>query len=387
MTGEPGNCDFFDTIELWIIRSWLTRGHKGTPKRALPNRWADTLFVTHTVMGYSYWSLFQEVAVSILISANGLNRSAQAICTRASQQADQLAIRHHRLPCGAQVLDFGVDSPGGLAAGLELARITLAGQADVTLVSGDRHISVGPWVQVHTERPLASCMFSQYAGWPVQLGKFFAMGSGPMRARRGREELLLHYEVTDNDALAVGSLECDRLPDCAVAQEIANQCAVDPSDLWLAVAPTRSLAGCVQVVARSVETSLHKLHELGFDLRQVQAAYGIAPVPPPTPDFAAGIGRTNDAILYAGSVTLWLATTDAEIERVGSRLPSCSSNDFGLPFAEVFKRYEYDFYKVDPGLFSPAQVTLANLNTGRAWTFGSLRGDLIQRSFGIHLPG
>jgi methenyltetrahydromethanopterin cyclohydrolase len=324
--------------------------------------------------------------LAFMISAAGLNRAAQAVCMRAAARASELGIRHQQLPCGAHVLDFGVETTGGLAAGLELARITLADRAEVSLMAGDRQVSSGPWVQVSTERPVEACMFAQYAGWPVKREKFFAMGSGPMRARRGREELLEHYSAHDPHAVAVGTLECTELPGCEVAKSMAAECNVQPSDLWLAVAPTRSLAGCVQVVARSVETSLHKLHELGFDLRLVRGAYGLAPVPPPTPDFAAGIGRTNDAILYGGLVSLWVETEDADIERIGARLPSNSSCDFGLPFAEIFKRYDYDFYKVDPGLFSPAAITIVNLKTGRGWSYGGVRSDLIARSFGIQTP-
>ncbi len=68
-----------------------------------------------------------------------------------------------RLPCGANLLDFGVRAKGGLAAGLELARITLAGRAEVSIVAGDRSISSGPWVQVTTDQPVEACMMSQYA--------------------------------------------------------------------------------------------------------------------------------------------------------------------------------------------------------------------------------
>ena len=319
------------------------------------------------------------------LSATGLNQSALVIGERARAQAHALGIAYHRLPCGAHLLDFGVQVAGGLAAGLELARITLAGQAEVAIIAGDRNISAGPWVQVATDHPVEACMMSQYAGWPVQSGKFFAMGSGPMRVRRGREEVLEHLHAHDPQSLAVGTLECDKLPDCAIAEMMAAECGVLPAELWLAIAPTRSIAGCVQVVARSVETSLHKLHSLGFDLAQVHNAFGTAPVPPPTPDFIRGIGRTNDAILYSGMVTLWIDGEDDEIAAIGRKLPSNSSSDFGLPFAEIFKRYDNDFYKVDPGLFSPAQVTLINLRSGRSWSFGQLRPDLIASSFGTEV--
>ena len=321
-----------------------------------------------------------------MISAEGLNRSALDVCMRAEQRANELSIQVTQLPCGAHVVDFGVKARGGLAAGIELARITLANQADIVIVPGERHISPGPWVQISTERPLEACMFSQYAGWPVKHEKFFAMGSGPMRVRRGREEVLDHYAAHDSQETAIGTLECTKLPDCAVAQSIAAECNVSPKQLWLAVAPTQSLAGCVQVVARSIETSLHKLHELKFDLRNVRSAYGLAPVPPPTPDMAGGIGRTNDAILYGGTVTLWVECADEDVQSVGPKVPSNSSCDFGLPFAEIFKRYDYDFYKVDAGLFSPAAVTIINLKTGNSWSYGALRPDLVARSFATQSP-
>lgn len=318
-------------------------------------------------------------------SGAGLNRNAMEACQRAVRDANALGILFHQLPCGAQVLDFGVKTRGGIHAGLALAEIAMASRASISVVSGDRHVHSGAWIQVHTEHPVQACMLSQYAGWPVQLEKFFAMGSGPMRVKRGREEVLIELQAGDDEALAVGTLECDKIPDCKIAEMIADQCGVLPSEVWLAVAPTRSIAGCVQVVARSIETCMHKLHSLGFDLDKIHAGYGLAPLCPSTPDFAEGIGRTNDAILYGGNVTLWLDTTDEEIQRIGPSVPSNASKDYGAPFIEIFQRAGYDFYKVDPGLFSPAEVTLINLNSGRSWQYGVPRPDLLAKSFGTIL--
>lgn len=84
-------------------------------------------------------------------------------------------------------------------------------------------------------------------------------------------------------------------------------------------------------------------------------------------------------------MTLWVESKDEDIQRIGVKLPSNASCDFGLPFVEIFKRYEYDFYKVDPGLFSPAAITIINIKTGRSWSYGGLRADLIARSFGTEL--
>jgi methenyltetrahydromethanopterin cyclohydrolase len=225
-------------------------------------------------------------------------------------------------------------------------------------------------------------MASQYAGWPVQADKFFAMGSGPMRTKRGRESILDVLKIHDESTEAVGVLECDQLPDDSVCRMIASECGVPCDELILCVAPTRSIAGTIQVVARSIETSLHKLFELGFDLRQVISGHGSAPLPPPARDFTEGIGRSNDAILYGGRVTLWVDEEDSRIDALGPKVPSGHSKDWGRPFADVFREYNHDFYKVDPGLFSPAEVTFNNLGTGRTRQFGSLRPDVVKKSFG-----
>ncbi len=317
-----------------------------------------------------------------LISADGLNRSAQRVFMDCRQRAAELGIEAIELDCGTQVLDFGVRAPAGLAAGLEMASICLAGRARVNLVGGDRQLWPGPWIQVATDQPAVACMLAQYAGWPVKLDSFFAMGSGAMRVRRGQEPLLQSLSARDSQAIAVGTLECDRIPNDSLAEHMAAQCQVEPRDLCLAVAPTRSVAGCAQVVARSVETAMHKLHDLEFPLEAVRNAYGLAPLCPPTPDFALGIGRTNDAILYGAHVSLWMDADDDLIQQVGAQLPSQASQDFGRPFAEIFAQYDSDFYKIDPGLFSPAEVLLMSVRSGRSWKFGGQRADLIAQSFG-----
>ncbi|MEM8732870.1 MAG: methenyltetrahydromethanopterin cyclohydrolase, partial [Planctomycetota bacterium] len=318
---------------------------------------------------------------SRLIGATGLNESARRIYESMKLRAAELGIAHQIYDSGAELLDCGVDVPGGLAAGLEFAQVCLAGRADVSLATGDRAIWNGPWVQVASDDPVRACMYGQYAGWPVKHGDYFAMGSGPMRVRRGREEMLVEMSAHDEDACAVGTLESGKLPADEVLVSMANDCEVAPNQLRIAIAPTSSIAGCVQVVARSVETALHKIHELGGSLHHVQSAYGYAPLCPPSPDFAKGIGRTNDAILYGGHVTIWIEGDDAQFSEMAEKLPSNASSDFGAPFAEIFKRYDFDFYKIDPGLFSPAEITLLNLKTGNSFTCGELRGDLVQKSF------
>ena len=316
-----------------------------------------------------------------------LNESAFQLCQTTSSNASAWRVESHRLDNGATVLDFGVNANGGVNAGLMLAGICMSGRAQIS-INPSNHL-LGPWgiIQVVTDDPVHACMASQYAGWPVKKDKFFAMGSGPMRVKRGKEHVLQTLGVTDTGATTVGVLECDSIPDSTIAEMIATECGVEAKNTVICVAPTRSIAGTIQVVARSVETSMHKLFELGFDLKSVVSGTGTAPLPPPALDFVQGIGRTNDAILYGGHVTLWVNATDDEIQAIGPKVPSLGSCDYGVPFAKTFKKYEYDFYKVDPGLFSPAMITIVNLKSGRSFRFGALRPDILEQSFGELLVG
>jgi len=221
-----------------------------------------------------------------------LNQRAAKLCEEAALQAEQLGIVSSQTASGTTLLDFGIAASGSLEAGLLLARICLADLATVSLEEGQ--------VRVKTEHPIAACLASQYAGWEIKGEKYFAMGSGPMRAVAGREPLFEEIGCREQSDVCVGVLESSKLPPEGVCREVAEKCGILPEQLTLLVAPTSSLAGTLQVVARSVETALHKLHELGFDLGRVVRGTGGAPLVPVAEDDLASIGWTNDAILYGG---------------------------------------------------------------------------------------
>lgn len=314
-----------------------------------------------------------------------LNRSVQDLVKYAIfAGAAPLKVQIGITDSDTTIIDFGVETSGGLDAGLLLARVCLADLASVRLRTSDS--SPWPLVEVHTDHPVLACLASQYAGWEVKGDGYFAMGSGPMRAVAAREPLFAdigYREKIEPDLNedCFGVLESAKLPPDSVCCDIAKKCGVNPEQLTLLVAPPRSLAGTLQIVARSVETAMHKLHELKFDLTRVVSASGWAPLPPPGKNDFASIGRTNDAILYGGRVILYCRGDDDTLADVGAKLPSSASADYGRPFAEVLKAYDHDFYKVDPLLFSPAMATLANLDTGKSFTFGRFNDEVLARSF------
>jgi methenyltetrahydromethanopterin cyclohydrolase len=324
----------------------------------------------------SNWS--KETTVALTPT---LNERAQRLADHLAAQAAALRISVQTTGNGARILDCGVNVPGGLQAGLGLARICLANLAEVSLVPGDIAGVSCPLVQVATDHPVLACMASQYAGWAISAGEYFAMGSGPMRATYGKEELFDHIDGREQAPVAVGCLETRKLPDDAVVEHLCEALKLSPAKLTLLAAPAASLAGTLQVVARSVETCLHKLHELKFDLKQVVSGFGTAPLPPVARDELTAIGRTNDAILYGGRVVLWVNAEDEQLDDLGGRVPSSAQPDHGEPFAVIFERYERDFYKIDPLLFSPAEVVFCNLKSGKSHAYGEIMPGVLARSF------
>ena len=310
-----------------------------------------------------------------------MNEAAAELANGMADQADLLRIRAHRLDGGARVIDAGVQVDGGLEAGLALAEICMGGLGNISVtplqIGSTQHSGVTVW----TDHPAVSCMASQYAGWSISVGKFFAMGSGPLRAHaRVERELFekLGYEEQADEGVLV--LEGRALPTDDVAAWVADKARLQPAQLTFVVAPTASLAGGVQISARIVETALHKMETLGFDVRRVVSAFGTAPLPPVAKNDLRAIGRTNDCILYGGQARFTIRAGDDELAKLAEQVPASASRDYGTPFYEIFQRYEGDFYKIDPLLFSPAEVWLTSTETGRTFHAGRVNAEVLEAS-------
>ena len=315
-----------------------------------------------------------------------LNERAHAVFRRLSEAAEPLQVAVSELENGTTVLDAGVGIDGSLEAGRLFSEVCLGGLADVQLRQLQLDDLTLPGVEVSVPQPVLACMASQYAGWAVNVPatdtskKYFAMGSGPARALHRSEPIFADIDYRDPATLAVLTLESNRLPWPAVAAWIAGKCGVSPERLFLLVAPTASLVGSVQIAARIVETGLHKMHEVGFDIATVRSGFGSCPLAPVAADDLTAIGRTNDAVLYGGRAWYTVRTEDAAIESVIEGLPSVASSDYGVPFGELFRRHGGDFYKIDPLLFSPAEITITNSVSGRTFHAGGVDTAVLRAS-------
>lgn len=320
-----------------------------------------------------------------------VNKLTQPLVQHLIANADKLRVAVETLDNGCTIIDAGIKVPGGLEAGRIIAEICLGGMGTVTLSHSPYTAHWPLTVNVHTGNPVLGCLGSQYAGWSLSHEKYYALGSGPARAMAAKikdgneepvEELYKELGYRDSFDSTVLVIENDAVPPPAIVEKVAAACKVDPGKLTVIVTPTSSLAGGLQVVARVLEVAMHKAHALHFPLENIVDGFGSAPLCPPHPNFVKAMGRTNDAILFAGQVHLFVKGSDEAAEKLANELPSSTSKDYGKPFAEIFKHYEYDFLKIDPMLFSPASVIVTAVESGKSFRAGKLDNALLDQSFG-----
>lgn len=310
-----------------------------------------------------------------------LNAAAAEIADGMEEHAALFRVRAHTLGNSARIIDAGIETDGGLDAGLALSEICMGGLGTVTYAPLQLGGESWPGVTVWTDHPAVSCMASQYAGWAISHGKYFAMGSGPLRAHaRVERELFQKLGYAETAERGVLVLEGRTPPTEDVTAWVADKAKLAPGQLTFVIAPTASLAGGVQISARILETGLHKMETLGFDVRKVVSGIGTAPIAPVAKNDLRAIGRTNDCILYGGQARFTIRAADEELAALAEKVPASASRDYGTPFYEIFQRYEGDFYKIDPLLFSPAEVWLTSATTGKTFRAGRVNPDVLMQS-------
>ncbi|OQD58921.1 methenyltetrahydromethanopterin cyclohydrolase [Methanobrevibacter arboriphilus JCM 13429 = DSM 1125] len=317
-----------------------------------------------------------------------VNLEAKKTVDAMIEKADELNIAVSKLNNGATIIDCGVNVAGSLKAGEYYTKVCLGGLAEVGIsIPGDLSEKFAlPSVKIKTDFPAISTLGAQKAGWSVSVGDFFALGSGPARALAKKPaETYEEIGYEDDADIAILTLESDNLPGEDVAEAIANDCGVDVKDVTLLVAPTSSLVGSIQIAGRVVENGTYKMLEaLHFDVTKVKYAAGIAPIAPIDPDGLKAMGKTNDAVLFGGRTYYYIESEEGDdIKELAEKLPSSAADGYGKPFFDVFKEAEFDFYKIDKGMFAPAEVVINDLRTGELFKAGYVNVDLLKKSFGL----
>ena len=288
---------------------------------------------------------------------------------------------------GCTIIDAGINSLGNMEAGRVISEICLGGLGRVHILNTMQNAEWPLTVHVNTNDPVIACLGSQYAGWSLSSkedgSKFNALGSGPARSLALKEPLFKDIKYSDKASSTCLVMEVDSFPPNDVIEKISNDTKVDAKNLTIIITPTSSTVGNIQVVSRVLEVALHKAHELKFPMNEIIEGFGSSPIPPTSPDFLTAMGRTNDAIIFAGITQLYVNTSDDNANELCLKMPSSTSNDYGKPFADIFKDYEYDFFKIDANLFSPSKVIISNMKTGNTFISGKIDNALMKKSFGI----
>ena len=313
------------------------------------------------------------------------------------ENAAILGAKVNKLSSGQTVIDL---TNGTWEAGRLLGEICMGGLGTVEFSSTTIDGHYFPTVNVNTSEPIISCMASQLAGWSVKLKKevekdgkikkkvvFQSLGSGPARAKAKGEELFNEIDYSDESNCAVIVFETRNMPSEEVMAIVTDKCKVPAENTYAVCAPTAGLVGSIQVAARIVETGIHKMHEIHFPLDVIMDGFGTVPVAPVAKDDFAAMGPPNDAMFAVGQ-TFYTINVEKEKEvelfELLKKAPASTSSSYGKPFNTIFKEAEYDFYKIDPGLFAPALYTVNNVKTGKTITVGKLDNNLLKLSFGIN---
>ncbi len=314
-----------------------------------------------------------------------INREAMKVVREILASADALGAGVETLFNGATVIDMGLDIKGGWRAARLYTLITIAGLGEVSyepFMIGDKSLSA---VRVMIDHPMEGCVASQIAGWRLEeAGKeHAAILAGPGRALN--QDSLDHYfewtDYRDDHHESVVAIQTSEPVSVSLADTIASSCRVEADDLYILIAPNRSLVCAVQVAARIVEQTIHRMAEEGFDLELVRFASGFGVIPPLIDDDLVSMGRINDSLLYGGASTIYVDSTDEVCADLVERVVSLASDAYGRPFVEIYEDADRDFYNIPIDLHSPAEVHINNLASGNTFSAGRINYEVLTESF------
>ncbi|SDJ22740.1 methenyltetrahydromethanopterin cyclohydrolase [Halovenus aranensis] len=307
-----------------------------------------------------------------------LNRMAMELVDEAIDFAEELTIDVHTLDNEAMVLDFGVELPGAIEAGLLLAEIGTAGLA--TVQSSVDEIAGAPLthVEVTTDHPALALLCSGKAGWELQTESFQGLGSGPARALVAEEDIYERVGFQDAFEFAVLAVEAEQLPDEEVVAAVASRADVPEGGVFLPTFSTASVTGSVLAASRAAELAVFRLSELGYDPLDVLSVSGSAPVAPVAHDEATAMARTNDAVAYGGQVHLVVDQPFDHFDEV----VSTAGTEHGDPFVDIFESVDWAYDQLPVELFAPAQVTV-DVRGGDTHVYGERDEATLAESFGL----
>jgi methenyltetrahydromethanopterin cyclohydrolase len=321
-----------------------------------------------------------------MVNVPSVNQMAWRIAQKFIDNPEFYVVSVSKSITGATIIDAGVNASGGFQAGKKLTELCMGGAGKAQLGFKTYGDVTFPSITVMSDHPAIAMLGSQFAGWRIkEPDGNIAIGSGPVRALALKpKDVFEEIAYKDTSDKAVITLESNVLPSDALIEKVASASSVLAQNLIAVAAPTASIAGLTQVAGRVVEVGIHKLRTLGLSPNVIRYAAGYAPIPALGKDFEVAMARTNDAILYGGTVYCTVEYDDeVALQKIVDQAPSRASKDYGKPFLQIFREADKDFYKIDHGLFAPAQLIITNAKTGRTLKAGQINSKVLTQSLGF----
>ena len=311
-----------------------------------------------------------------------VNAEAMKVVRKILESPEALGVEVSRLANGATLIDMGQRAPGSWQAARYFTLITLGGLAEVSFESfaiGDVRV---PAVRVMVNLPLEACMGCQVAGWVLVNEPDAPVLSGPARALNSRPDHYFDYiSYRDHSSEGVVTVQMTRPVTEDMAERMAQACGLLPENLYILSSRHACLISTVQVPARVVELTMHRLALEKFDLGCIRHASCLAPVPPLIDDELAAFGRINDALIYGGEVNLYVEAPDELLATIVPKIVTSASRIGGRSFSQLYQEANYDFHAIPADMHTPALLHMTNLKSGRTFTAGHFDESVLRRSF------
>lgn len=293
-------------------------------------------------------------------------------------------VQVHKI-CNANVIDCGVNVPGSWRAAKIITEVLFGGLNEVTFETFPEMIDGVYYnaVHVYSDHVVLQQAACNISGWELRPGKYAPVLAGPGRtlARKEGDWLSSYSDYADNYTKAVLTVEQGTMLTEEAVQDLIDAVGIEPHNIYILVAASGSIACSVQVSARILEQTLHRLHEERFNLDCIVEAHGICVIPPVVKDDLIAMGRLNDVLIYGGQSTFTVDCEDSEIEKVINKITSDKCSAYGTMFKEIYEKNGCDFYKVPMEIYSPAKVVIINQRTGRIFKAGDFNLDILSQSF------
>lgn len=308
-----------------------------------------------------------------------VNKRAMEIVRRIIDQADVLGVQVHQTKSGATVVDMGVNARGGWRAASLFCEATLGGLGQVSYSTFDLDGIELPQVEMYVDEPAIALLGSQISGWPLNEFKnpdgVVPLISGPVRAVVEKDMFgkPVPYRDEEADEVVVG-LQDNRLPDEMMIQSIVDKTKRPAKKIFILVAATSSLVGSINVVSRTLETAIWRVHDLGLDVNEIVAAWGKAPVPPISADEFTAMVRTNTYTYYGGTASFILRADDNKVKEMIKQFPLAphTCDYYGIPFRKLLEQAGGDIFALEGFVHNVTKAMINNISSGSIFSVGAV---------------